>query len=103
MINLKRFTTLVAVLGTLLFAGSALAGKGNDKAPPGLDKLGTSLEATINSDAGIGNGGERKRRGDWVATRNGEDGGQEVDPGNSAGNNQACVTPEGDRPADTAC
>ena len=101
--NLKTLAAAVALGGSLAMAGPALAGKGNGQEPAGLAKHGISLEQTINSDAGRGNGGERKRSGEWVPTINGEDGGQDVDPGNSDGNNNACPTPEGDRPADTSC
>jgi hypothetical protein len=103
MINLKNVTTVITLSSTLVFAGAALAGKGNGKEPAGLAKHGITLEQTINSNAGIGNGGERKRQENWIPTRNGEDGGQDVDPGNSGDNNNACPTPEGDRPADTDC
>lgn len=61
------------------------------------------VEANRNSNAGIGNGGERKKDGEWQATVNGEDGGGDVDPGNSGDNNNACPTPEGSKPKDTAC
>ncbi|MGR3802534.1 hypothetical protein [Marinibacterium profundimaris] len=60
------------------------------------------VDANRNSNAGIGNGGERKTdEGDWVATNNGEDGSRDVDPGNSAGNNQACSG--GGSPSESSC
>lgn len=61
------------------------------------------IDANRNSDAGIGNGGERRRprNGQWLPTRYGEDGGLDVDPGNSGDNNNACH--EDGRPRDTSC
>lgn len=62
----------------------------------------SQIEDNRNSNAGIGNGGEKqKKNGDWTATKNGEDGGQDVDPGNSGDHNQACSG--GGAPADTDC
>jgi hypothetical protein len=96
-------TTSALVLGIALATSATAIAAGKKGAPPGLEKHGITLEQTINSDAGIGNGGERKVKGEWVPTINGEDGGQDVDPGNSGGNNNACPTPDGQVPADTAC
>lgn len=59
------------------------------------------VDANRNSDAGIGNGGERKVRGKWRATLWGEDGPMDVDPGNSGDHNQACSSDE--HPRTTAC
>ena len=50
------------------------------------------IEVNRNSDAGIGNGGERKYYGRWRATIYGEDGPMDRDPGGSEGVNQACST-----------
>ena len=51
------------------------------------------IDRNRNSDAGIGNGGERYNPTDgWRETRDGEDGGWDRDPGNSGDHNQACDT-----------
>lgn len=101
--TLANLTKIAALGCALVIAVPAMAGKGNGTEPPGLQKHGITLDQTINSDAGRGNGGERLRRGEWIPTLNGEDGGQDVDPGNSGGNNNACPTPEGETPRDTDC
>jgi len=61
-----------------------------------------AVDVNRNSDAGIGNGGERNHyRKGWIPTRWGEDGPADRDPGNSAGNNNACHEPGKYR--DTSC
>lgn len=76
-------------------AGTVMA----DNANWSTDKA-DQVEANRNSDAGIGNGGERNFRGTWGPTIQGEDGRLDVDPGNSSNHNQACT---GGSVADTSC
>lgn len=66
------------------------------------------IESNRMSNAGIGNGGERKRRnGQWDNTAYGEDGIMDQDPGNSGAHNQACTGSANmgdlDQGSDTSC
>ena len=82
---MKLLTTLFA---TLVLSTAALADGPNWDA----DKERT-IDRNRNSDAGVGNGGERYNPTDgWHPTRDGEDGGWDRDPGNSKEHNQACNT-----------
>ncbi|MBF9031199.1 hypothetical protein HKCCE3408_12425 [Rhodobacterales bacterium HKCCE3408] len=59
--------------------------------PNWSDAQAEHVDAARNSDAGIGNGGERHPTGEWVDTIYGEDGPQDVDPGRSGDRNRACT------------
>lgn len=95
MYNILRIGVITLAL-TLPATGSFADGKNwsDDKA--------NQVDANRNSDAGIGNGGERQRRGNWRPTLWGEDGPADVDPGNSGDHNNACGD-DGVHPKNTAC
>ena len=73
---IKIIVSAAAVAAVIAMSTTAMAGKGNGKEPAGLAELGVTLDQTINSDAGRGNGGERNTATDlgWKSTPSGEDG-----------------------------
>lgn len=112
----KILITSVAAALALGFAAPSFAdGKNWD-----ADKQ-YQIEVNRMSDAGIGNGGEiilpHKRGLDptydrdawenpdhyWTAATWGEDGGWDLDPGNSFGTNNACPGPKGGTQQQTDC
>ena len=92
---MKKFLFVLSALALAASAGSVMADNPNWSAERAAE-----IDANRNSDAGIGNGGERVNAGNWSSTSRGEDGGLDVDPGNSGGNNQACT---GGTPGETSC
>jgi hypothetical protein len=96
--NIMKYFISTALAATLVVAAASVALADN---PNWSEEKAAQVDANRNSDAGIGNGGERLRRnGTWGSTTNGEDGGQDVDPGNSSDHNQACT---GGTPSETDC
>ena len=93
---MKKFTLLLSALVLAASSGSVMA----DNANWSTQKART-VDANRNSDAGIGNGGERRIfSGNWVPTYYGEDGRRDIDPGNSRAHNQACT---GGTQSETSC
>jgi hypothetical protein len=87
--DIMKYFISTALAATLVVAAASVALADN---PNWSEEKAAQVDANRNSDAGIGNGGERLRRnGTWGSTTNGEDGGQDVDPGNSSDHNQACT------------
>ena len=63
----------------------------------------TTVDRNRNSNAGIGNAGERFYNGVWEDTWWGEDGPLDLDPGASGDHNQSCLGDTGVHPRDTTC
>ena len=88
--KIMKYFISAALAATLAVASASVA---LADGPNWTEEKATQVDENRNSNAGIGNGGERIRRnGEWTATTNGEDGGQDVDPGNSGEHNQACTS-----------
>ena len=97
--KIMKYFISAALAATLAVASASVA---LADGPNWTTEKATQVDENRNSNAGIGNGGERNRpNGVWQPTTYGEDGGWDVDPGNSGDHNQACTSDEA--PATTDC
>ncbi len=81
-----KVITIIMIAGAMSIVASAAVADGKNWSSEKSAKIKVNRE----SNAGIGNGGERYFQDDWQATLYGEDGPMDRDPGGSEGMNQSC-------------